>query len=87
MNAFRLSLSVTIAACGAAMIAACAFFTPARIHELGDIACVIVHYELPDTQLAPLCGFAVEDMPTVRAQARAAAAAGVEREKRDAGIP
>lgn len=64
----------------------CAFFTPARVLELKDIACVIAHYELPDIQLGDLCGISAEEVPAARAQARASYAASVQRE-RDGGLP
>lgn len=70
-TALVLTLSVASAACG--------FFTPAREAEIVDIGCVILHYELPDSELAQLCHLPVAQVPAARSQALSAASAAIER--------
>jgi len=85
----RASIAGVLFAAGAGLVGAaegCAFFTPARTHEILDIACIIAHYELPDLQLGQVCNVPTADVVKARAQAKASMVATVARERSDAGL-
>jgi hypothetical protein len=59
----------------AMVLCGCGFFTPARVAELVDIACVVEHFELNDAELSKVCGLLERDVPAAREQGKKTMAA------------